>query len=62
MNNLFTSLDQFKDYKIVFTMPNSDFGGREICKMIKEYVIKNPDRSISFSSLGKVRYLNLLSM
>ncbi|MHB1688180.1 MAG: UDP-N-acetylglucosamine 2-epimerase [Ignavibacteriaceae bacterium] len=54
-------LDFFKDFKVIFTKPNADNGGRIIINMIDEYVNENKGRSISFISLGHVRYLSLLN-
>lgn len=58
--NLLQALDQFKDIQLVFTMPNADEGGRTIGKMIREYTIANPNRSMTFSSVGQDNYLSLM--
>ena len=58
--NLFAALDEFPEYKLIFTFPNSDTDGRVIIDRIKEYVQKNPNRSIAFPSLGLKRYLSAL--
>ena len=58
--NLFAALDEIPEYKLVFTFPNSDTDGRVIIDRIKEYVQKNPNRSIAFPSLGLKRYLSAL--
>ena len=57
---LLSAIDLFPELKVVFTMPNSDTDGRIIMKMIKEYVAKNPERTIWFDSLGCYRYLSVL--
>ena len=58
--NLLTALDQFKDCKIIFTMPNSDTNGRIIKLTIEHYVAEKPYRCIAFKSLGLRRYLSAL--
>lgn len=58
--NLLNALNEFSDYKIIFTYPNSDTDGRIIVNLIENFVQNNPDRAISFSSLGKLRYLSTL--
>ena len=58
--NLLNSLDQYKDYRIIFTMPNSDTNGRIIMQEIENYVEKNKERAVAFKSLGLKRYLSAL--
>lgn len=58
--NLFAALGQFKDYRIIFTMPNSDTNGRIIMQEIEKYVEQNKNRTIAFKSLGLKRYLSAL--
>lgn len=58
--NLLSALDELTDYRIIFTMPNSDTNGRVIMQEIEKFVEKNKKRSISFKSLGITRYLSLL--
>lgn len=57
---LLDALDQFSDVKVVFTKPNADTDGRIIIDMIDRYVDRNKDRSVSFVSLGQLRYLSCL--
>jgi len=57
---LLKALDIFKDAYIIFTKPNSDKEGRVIIKMIDEYVLEHPNKSIAFNSLGQLRYLSAL--
>lgn len=59
-NDLLTALKSFTDINIIFTKPNADTDGRIIIKMIDQYVAENPDNSISFISLGQLRYLSAL--
>lgn len=58
--NLLAALEQFNDYRIIFTMPNSDTNGRIIMHEIEKFVEKNKERSIAFKSLGLRRYLSAL--
>lgn len=60
MKNLLDALDEFKDLKFIFTMPNSDTEGRIIMEMIKDWVVENTERSIYFTSLGQKRFLSSL--
>lgn len=60
IQNLLSALDRLSDYKIIFTLPNSDTDGRVITKLINEYVVKNPKRAIAYPSLGLRRYLSAL--
>ena len=48
------------DFKIIFTMPNSDADSRIISEHIKEFVAKYPDDSVAVVSLGKKRYYSAL--
>lgn len=58
--NLLEALEQFPDYHVVFTFPNSDTDGRIIIQLIKDYVVAHQDSSIAFTSLGMKRYLSAL--
>lgn len=57
---LLQALDLIENCKIIFTKSNSDTDGRIINEIIEDYVIKNPKKSICYTSLGQVRYLSLL--
>jgi GDP/UDP-N,N'-diacetylbacillosamine 2-epimerase (hydrolysing) len=59
-NNLLICLDKQKDTGLLFTKPNADVDGRIISSMIDEYVNNNKSHSISFVSLGQLRYLSAL--
>lgn len=58
--NLLDALDEFLEYKIIFTLPNSDTDGRILIQMIHEYVSKHSERCMSIPSLGLKRYLSAL--
>lgn len=57
---LLLALDHLKDYKVIFTKPNADTDGRIIIKMIDDYVEKNRERCLVFTSLGQLKYLSTL--
>ena len=57
---LLNAIDKLEDTNIIFTKANSDTDGRVINSMIDEYVSKNKDKSICFTSLGQLRYLSAL--
>jgi len=57
---LLSAIESFNDLRIIFTMPNSDTDSRIIMNLIKEYVAKNPQKAIWFTSLGMKRYLSVL--
>lgn len=58
--NLLDALATLEDVKIIFTLPNSDTGGRIIIKMIDNFVRQYKDRAIVYTSLGQLRYLSVL--
>lgn len=58
--NILDVLDNYKDFFIIFTKANADTHGRIINQMIDEYVEKNRERSVVFTSLGQLRYLSTL--
>ncbi|MEM5557215.1 UDP-N-acetylglucosamine 2-epimerase [Aliarcobacter cryaerophilus] len=57
---LLGAIDELEDTNIIFTKANSDTDGRVINQMIDEYVAKNSNKSIVFTSLGQLRYLSAL--
>lgn len=57
---LLYALDKFEDAVIIFTMPNSDTGGRIIIQLIEEFVRKNSEKAVAFTSLGQLRYLSAI--
>lgn len=58
--NLLDALDKFPDYKVIFTLPNSDTDGRILIRMIQDYVFDHSDRCMSIPSLGLKRYFSAL--
>lgn len=60
-DNLLTALSEVnKEYKLLFTLPNSDTNGRIIMSKVKEYVKRHSERSFAITSLGKKRYYSAL--
>ena len=57
---LLDAIDELEDTNIIFTKANSDTDGRVINQMIDEYVTKNFQKSVQFTSLGQLRYLSTL--
>ena len=60
IDDFLSTLDEKKDLRIIFTMPNSDTGGQAIVEAINTFVDKNPLRAKAFKSLGVIRYLSLM--
>lgn len=58
--NLLDAFDELDNTLLIFTKPNSDKDGRIIIQMIDEYVNKNADKAIAFTSLGQLRYLSAI--
>lgn len=54
------ALDQFKDLKVIFTMPNSDTGRDSIALAVEKYVKNHSYRAKAYTSLGLKRYLSTL--
>lgn len=48
------------NYKLLFTLPNSDTDGRIIIQLIKEFVECDRERRFAITSLGKKRYYSAL--
>ena len=59
MRELLNALSEFKDYKIIFTMPNADTDGREIFKLIESFCLDNHNCR-AYTSLGQLKYLSCL--
>ena len=59
-NNLLEAIDSLADVKVIFTKANADEGGRQINRLIDDYVSRNKLKSISFSSMGNLRYLSAM--
>ena len=59
-NELLQAIDTQIDSFFIFTKANADTNGRIINQMMEEYVMKHPEKSALFSSLGTLRYLSVM--
>ena len=57
---LLSAIDKFDELRVIFTMPNSDTDGKIIMDLIRNYVVKNSEKAVWFTSLGMKRYLSTL--
>ena len=57
---LLDALDEFKEYKIIITYPNSDDGGRQIIPILEQYAKNQAGGVFAIPSLGQLRYLSAL--
>lgn len=57
--NILFVLDQFPEIHLIFTLPNSDAGGRRIIQMIETFSEKR-ENSMYYASLGQQRYFSIL--
>lgn len=61
-SELLATLDQFNDYKCIFTQANTDTDGQSINNLIYAYVEKDPERCMATPSLGSLRYLSTMKL
>lgn len=54
------ALEERKDLRVVFTMPNSDTGAQAMADAINAFVANNSDRAVVYKSLGVIRYLSVM--
>lgn len=59
-DELIKAIEEFKDFKVIFTLPNADTDGRLVIEKIHRYVSLNSKKAIAFTSLGQIRYLSAL--
>lgn len=60
IDDFISALEERKDLRVIFTMPNSDTGGQFIVDAINRFVSENHDRAKAFKSLGAIRYLSVM--
>lgn len=60
IDDFISALEERKDLRIIFTMPNSDTGSQFIVEAVNRFVNRNIDRAKTFKSLGVVRYLSVM--
>lgn len=58
--DLLQVLGSLKDTELIFTLPNADTGGREMIRMLNEFVRQN-ENARAFPSLGQERYLSCIA-
>ena len=58
MEELLAAINELKDTKVIFTMPNADTDGRQLFRLIDEFTSTN-ENSIAFTSLGATTLLIL---
>lgn len=56
-----SALEERKDLRVFFTMPNSDTGSQAIVDAINGFVSSNKDRAVAYKSLGIKRYLSVMN-
>lgn len=59
MAELLAALDDLTDTNMIFTMPNSDTGGRELAGMVDRFVSSHENARV-YTSLGQHRYLSCM--
>ena len=59
-SELLSALDILEDTNLIFTKANADPDGRIINTMIEQYVSRNKEKSIAFTSMGQLRYLSAM--
>ena len=57
---LLKALQDMDELKIIFTKPNADRGGREIAGLMDEFQGNHPGKTVSFTSLGRLKYLSVM--
>lgn len=60
LQEILDAVSELKDTLLIFTMPNADTGGRELRKMVEEFVGTHP-LARAYTSLGQLRYLSCLA-
>ena len=61
LREIFSALDRLgSETGVFFTHPNADTGGRQLMKMITEYVAAHANAK-AFTSLGPLRYLSMMA-
>ncbi len=58
--NLLRALDRIQNIKLIFTKANADPGGRNINKLINQYVATSGKKAIAFTSMGQLLYLSAM--
>lgn len=59
INELLNAVNDLKDTRLIFTLPNADTDGRVLIKIIDDYC-KQHKNAIFFKSLGQLRYFSTI--
>jgi len=60
--SLLQALDQYSsDVGLIFTLPNADTDGRDLIRLVEEYVGRK-DNARAYTSLGQMRYLGTMAV
>ena len=60
--SLLHALDEYSsDVGLIFTLPNADTGGRDLIRLVEEYVARK-DNARVYTSLGQMRYLGTMAL
>ena len=59
MLELLSALEPLAETSLIFTMPNADTGGRQLIRMVEEFVGQHSN-AFAFTSLGQLRYLSTI--
>lgn len=60
IDDFIAALQEKKDLRVIFTMPNSDTGSQFIVDAINKFVVCNSHRAKAYKSLGVKRYLSVM--
>lgn len=58
MDELLTALEGVPEFRLLFTAPNADAGGRALAERLEAFRVKHPERVQLVTSLGRVGYLS----
>jgi GDP/UDP-N,N'-diacetylbacillosamine 2-epimerase (hydrolysing) len=60
LEELLHALADLQDTTLIFTLPNSDTGSRELIKIIQNFVVQHSNAHV-FTSLGHLKYLSCIA-
>lgn len=60
MTELLAALAVLKDTQLIFTLPNADTGGRELIRMVEQFVAQH-NNARAYTSLGQLCYLSCIA-
>ena len=59
-SELLQGLEQFPDTHVIFTEANADSMGNQLNRMIADFQLAHPERTVSFKYMGQLRYLSAM--